>query len=883
MKVLHYIVFLILLLPFQVFSQNATLKGKVVHGNEPVLDAEISIPSMNYSAYVDIDGSFNIEVPSNQAFNIIVEAEGYQKYQASYQLKDDEVIRLRIKLKQELGTVYIDTVLKEPGLDTLPILKPGSLTSPMGNFEDLLKTGGIGVSSSNELSAGYNVRGGNFDENLVYVNDVEIYRPFLARSGQQEGLSFINPSMISSIRFSAGGFEARYGDKMSSVLDITYKRPTRFEGVVSTSILGADIQFGNESKNHLWSYNTGVRYRSNGYLFNALPTKGQYRPVFADFQSRITYSRGSWEHSFMGYGALNKYRIVPENAESEFGTVNEALRLSIFFEGQEISQFNTYLAAFRSRFISSNKKTKLRFIGSVFQTVESENFDILGQYFLDELERDISSEEFGESAYNRGVGSYIEHARNELNGTVYAVAHKGAHRFSNWELLWGGTYKHERIDDVLSEWNMLDSAGYSIPHVIDSVGYTQPALQPYQYLDLFEVVKANNTVSSHRAQGYAQSNFYTFKRKEITFLGRSETEDSTHTKDTTFESNAYLKLNIGVRSHYWSYNGQNVISPRVVTEYKPRWYYWNKNKLYRRSVAFRLTLGKYSQPAFYREYRSFNGILNPTIRAQNSYHIVIGGDYVFRLWDRPFKLTTEAYYKHLTDIVPYEVDNVKLRYFAENMATGYAYGADLKINGEFVKGIESWLTIGYLKTEEDIINDSYYTYFNDEGEEIISGYTANSVVSDSTLTEPGFIPRPTDQRVSIGLFFQDHMPKDLIPGSKIKWETFSINLNLIFGAALPYGPPNHDRWRDVLRTPPYRRVDIGFAKEILSQEQKDRKKEGSVLRKINKLKVSFEVFNLLDINNVISYNWIKDVNSRSYAVPSYLTSRRLNVRLTAIF
>ena len=501
MKVFHYIVFLVSILPLQFFGQNATLQGKVINGNEPVLDAEISIPSMNYSAYVDIDGSFNVTILSNQELIVIVTAEGYQEYKESFNLKDNETIRLRIKLKEELGTVYIDTILKEPGLDTLPVLKPGSLTSPMGNFEDLLKTGGIGVSSSNELSSGYNVRGGNFDENLVYVNDVEIYRPFLARSGQQEGLSFINPSMISSIRFSAGGFEAKYGDKMSSVLDITYKRPTSFGGIISASILGADVQFGNESKNHLWSYNTGVRYRSNGYLFNALPTKGQYKPVFADFQMRITYSRGNWEHSLMGYGALNKYRIVPENAESEFGTVNEALRLSVFFDGQEISQFNTYLAAFRSRYISTNKKTKLRFIGSTFQTIESENFDILGQYFLDELERDISAEEFGESAYNRGVGSYMEHARNELNGKVYSIAHKGEHRFRNWELLWGGTYKHERIDDVLSEWNMLDSAGYSIPHVSDSVGYTQPELQPYQFLELSEVVKATNFVSSHRAQG----------------------------------------------------------------------------------------------------------------------------------------------------------------------------------------------------------------------------------------------------------------------------------------------------------------------------------------------------------------------------------------------
>ena len=883
MKALLNIVLLTCTLTGISFGQSSILKGKVTHGSSPILDAEIIIESINVSAYVDVNGNFKLVVPSNQDLSVKIIAEGYQDYERVFNLEPDEVIKLRIKLDEELGTVYIDTVLKEPGLDTLPILKPGSLTSPMGNFEDMLKTGGIGVSSSNELSSGYNVRGGNFDENLVYVNDVEIYRPFLARSGQQEGLSFVNPSMISNIRFSAGGFEARYGDKMSSVLDITYKRPIKFGGVFSASLLGADVQFGNESKNHLWSYNTGIRYRSNGYLFNALPTKGQYRPVFTDIQTRITYSRGDWEHSFMGYSAMNKYRVVPENAESEFGTVNEALRLRVFFEGQEISQFNTYLGAFRSRYISPNDRTKLRFIGSVFQTIESENFDILGQYFLDELEKDISSDDFGESAYSRGVGSYIEHARNELNGTVFSFAHKGEHRFSNWELLWGGTYKHERIQDKLSEWNMLDSAGYSIPHVDDSVGYTDPAAQPYQYLELFEVVKAKNTVLSNRIQGYVQSNLYLHRKKEITFSGRYANNDTTVKKDTTFESNAYLKVNAGIRTHYWSYNGQNVISPRAVLEYKPRWYYWDESQLFRRSVSFRLSLGHYAQPAFYREYRDFYGTLNPEIRAQNSYHAVLGGDYVFRMWKRPFKLTMELYYKHLTDIVPYEVDNVKLRYFAENNATGYAYGADLKVNGEFVKGIESWLTVGYLKTEEDINNDFYYNYYNDEGERIIMGYTANNVVVDSQLIEPGYIPRPTDQRISVGLFFQDHMPKNLIPGSKIKWETLSVNLNLVFGAALPYGPPNHDRWRDVLRTPPYRRVDIGFAKEILSNEQKERKKAGSLLTKISKLKLSFEVFNLLDINNVIAYNWIKDVTGRSYAVPSYLTSRRINVRLTALF
>lgn len=875
-----YIIFLLFITNL-VSAQTATLKGVVVHGSEPILDAEVMVSEMSYRSYVGIEGEFNITVPANVSVTLKIEAEGYQDYRRQFKLSENQTLPLKIKLQPEMEVV-IDTMLVDGGLIPIDGLPPGSMVSTTGNFEDLIKTQ-LGVKSNNELSSGYNVRGGNFDENLVYVNDVEIYRPFLARSGQQEGLSFTNPNMISKILFSAGGFEARYGDKMSSVLDITYKRPVEFGGSLTASLLGGDLQFGNESKDHLWSYNIGTRYRSNGYLFNALPTKGQYRPVFADLQTRITYSRGDWEHSFMGYAALNKYRVVPESAESEFGTVNEALRLRVFFEGQEISQFNTYLGAFRSSYISANLKTRLRFIGSTFRTIESENFDILGQYFLDELEKDISSDEFGESAYNRGIGSYIEHARNELDATVFSFAHKGNHRFNKWEMLWGGTYKHERINDRLSEWNMLDSAGFSIPHVSDSVGYTDPSAQPYQYLELFEVIKARNQIFSNRIQGYLQGNFYVSRGKQIDYSGPSEIGDSTFIKDTSFVSNAFLKINAGVRTHYWDYNGQNVISPRVVLEYKPRWYLWRKDQLYRRTTAFRLSLGQYAQPAFYREYRDFNGNLNPEIRAQKSYHAVLGADYVFYMWGRKFKYTTEAYYKYLTDIVPYEVDNVKLRYFAENNADGYAYGLDMKVNGEFIKGIESWLTVGYLKTEEDIRDDFYYNYFNSDGEQIIAGFTANSEAVDSQLVEPGFIPRPTDQRISVGLFFQDHMPKDLIPGSKFKWETLSVNLNIVFGTALPYGPPNHDRWRDVLRTPPYRRVDIGFAKEILSQEQKDRKKEGSLLRKIHKMKLSVEVFNLLDINNVISYNWIKDVSGRSYAVPSYLTSRRLNVRLTTLF
>lgn len=869
---------LVLMAPFLSWNQTAMVTGHVTSSGVAVLDANIQIIETSKRATVDENGFFSIEVPADQNITFLVQAQGFHNFKKKLKLKAGTKKYIRCVMVSELPEVEVYGKQEIP-LYRLDPLKPGTVTV-LGNFEDRIKTE-LGVSSNNELSSGYNVRGGNFDENLIYVNDVEIYRPFLARSGQQEGLSFVNPNMVENILFSAGGFESRYGDKLSSVLDITYKKPTTFGGSATVSILGGDVQFGGVSKDNLLTYNAGVRYRANGYLFNALPTKGEYRPVFADLQTRITYDRGNVEHSLMGYLSLNRYRVVPETRETEFGTVNEALRLRVFFEGQEVSQFNTYLGAYRALW-TPTPKSDLRFIASVFRTVESENFDILGQYFLEELERDISSSEFGETAFSRGVGAFRDHARNELDATVYSFAHKGRQRIRKMELLWGVNFKHEHINDKLSEWHLLDSAGYSIPSVSDSVGYTDPNAQPYRYLELSEVVKARNQVTSNRLMGYLQANWVLTNKDSIKWSGKKRQGDSIVQQDTVIESTSFFKINAGVRSHFWDFNNQNVISPRVVLSYKPRWYHYKDSLFLRRNVSFRLSGGLYAQPPFYREYRDFNGDITSSIKAQQSIHIVAGGDYIFYLWGRPFKYTAEVYYKNMRDIIPYEIDNVRIRYFAENSAKAYAYGIDMKLNGQFIKGVESWITLGYLKTEEDLLNDLRTVNYNAAGKEIIPGFTNDDVVVSTEEIAPGYIPRPTDQRVSVGLFFQDRMPSQWNT-PKIRWETFSVNLNLVFGTGLPYGPPGRDRWRDILRSPPYRRVDIGFAKDILSPGKIERSAEKSIWKKMNELKVSLEVFNLLDINNTISYTWVEDVTGRTYSVPSYLTSRRINLKLTAIF
>ena len=705
-----------------------------------------------------------------------------------------------------------------------------------GGVEDLLKTL-PGVASNNELSSQYSVRGGNFDENLVYVNGIEIYRPFLIRAGQQEGLSFVNSALVSSILFSAGGFESKYGDKMSSVLDIQYKKPTSFGGSFQASLLGAQAHVEGISKNRKFTYLTGVRYKSNSYIFRGLETEGDYKPNFADVQALFAYRiSDKVELSFLGNYARNSYNVIPSSRQTEFGTIQEAYRLNIYFEGQEVDRFENYMGALSLDYYPKDN-LKLQFISSAFQTRESETFDILGEYFIGKLENQLDDEQFGEVVQAQGVGGFLDHARNYLKATVFNIEHKGYYDLSKHYLQWGVKYQHEFINDRLSEWELIDSAGYTIPEPPFTVGDPAPVYTPQ--LEMYSLYKADTTFQSNRYSAFIQNswNFH---------IGTA---------------NAYLIA--GIRGSYWDINKQFVLSPRLTLSVKPIW---------EQDILFRFSAGYYQQPPFYRELRDLQGRVNPAVRAQKSIHFVAGMDWDFIAWNRPFKFVTEAYYKVLDDLVPYVVDNVRIRYYGDNISHGYAYGLDMKVNGEFIKGIDSWFSFSLLKTSEDIEGDNYWEYYNEAGEEIIPGYTEDQVVADSAQFFPGYIPRPTDQRVHFALFFQDYIPRN---------PTWKMHIKLIFGSGLPFGPPNAPKYEHVYRTPAYRRVDIGFSKELIGGYSSFGPK--NPLKYIKSAWISLEVFNLFQIYNTISYILVKDKNGREYAVPNYLTPRLINLRLAVNF
>lgn len=886
MKFSFSILLLLLLLVLNSNAQStATLSGTLYNElNQPVVDANIKLLGTNKGTATNEKGEFSLTVPANEKFSIKYSSAQYWNRKLNYMLTPGENKKVRIILNYRTFDEHVVTY-RDPGtgaIEHFDIIPPSEMVGPGESLEQTLKFGNFGVSQNNELSAGYNVRGGNFNENLIYVNDIEVYRPFLARSGQQEGLSFINPYMVNDILFSAGGFDARYGDKLSSVLDITYSEattPKELNGSFTASLLGAAAHVEHNVSSR-FNFITGIRYRTNSYLLGALDTKGEYKPTFIDYQGMFNFNlTEKTKLSLFGTYSKNKFRVIPESRETNFGSINEALRFTVFYEGQEITEFETYMAA-TSLTHKPNDSLTLKFISSIYQTHESESFDLLGEYKLDELERDLGSDEHGEVAFNRGVGAFLNHARNELNATVANFYHKGTLRNKKHKIQWGAKYQHEIINDKISEWNQIDSARFNIPHPQDSVGYIDPTAQPYQYLTLSNVVKSKNDLRSNRVSGYIQDRYRLSLPTVVYFEDSIITKDTSYVIKDTIKTNKYFSTTFGIRGNYWDYNQQLVISPRVSFNFRPAWFYLRENEVYRRNVNFRFATGFYYQPPFYRETRNLQGEINPEIRAQKSIHFVLGSDYTFFMWERPFKLGAEMYYKHLSDIIPYEIDNVRIRYYGNNNAKGYSTGIDLKINGEFVKGIESYASLSFMKTEEDILDDYYYDYFNSDGEEIINGFTENDVVTDSIRYEPGNIPRPSDQRVSFALFFQDKMPEEWNT-EKVKWSTLKVNLTVVFGSALPYGPPGEDRYKDTLRSSFYKRVDIGFSKEFLTDKTKY--KDGSLWKKIDKMWLSFEVFNLLDISNTINYSWVKDVSGRQYAIPSFLTSRRLNLKLVAQF
>jgi len=766
-------------------------------------------------------------------------------------------------------------VVRQDGQNPFEIekLPPLNLKGIVGLERTLTLT--TAASSNNELTSNYNVRGGNYDENLVYVNGFQVFRPFLTRSGQQEGMSFIHSSLVEDVRFSAGGFAANYGDRLSSVLDITYKTADEFNASAMASLLGVEAHV-EEEVNTRFNFLVGARYRSNGYFLNTLPTKGAYNPVFADAQLLANYTLNEhWTWSFLGHFSTNAYRFAPQTSQSDFGTANEAYRLMIYFEGQEKSNFQTITSG--TSFKYTKDQLKLDFYALAFQSDEKEYFDILGQYYINELETDPSKEAYGDSIATLGVGGFLNHARNRLNAHIFSAYHNGSYLFRDSymdenmtqkrynQLAWGVQFQRDNFNDVLSEWRLIDSAGYSLPQT-----------EPSQII-LYETIKGNLALKGYRATAYTQwSNSWTkvSRQKEVGGNYTKNGEKRTW-KDTLEVSTQRFNFQLGLRGGYTSVNQEPYLTPRLSFSFAPAAYMWQNGQAVRRGLLFKLATGLYYQPPFYREFRTFDGQLALGVQAQKSFHFVAGSEFLFQMWGRqsPFKINTELYYKYLWDLNPYEIENVRTRYYANNDAVGYAYGLDVNVHGEFVEGIQSFFKLGLLSTKEDIKADQYIIYYNAAGERIIFGYSQDQTVADSVVIYPGYIPRPTDQWFTFGALVQDQMPG---------YEAFKVQMGLQYGSRLPYGPPDFNRYKDTLRMRAYFRVDLGLSYDLLHNRTESKIGQKG-WQQLDQAIISLEIFNILGVNNVLSKQWIQDVQGKFYSVPNYLTQRLFNLKMSFAF
>lgn len=800
-------------------AQTATLRGVLLDElNNPIENATISA-NLN-GTISNSNGFYILEIPSNKDINVEFSHINHKPVRVIFNLRNGQEFEFNPVLKidiEQIETVVI-TGTKRSVFEGVTTISPEIIRTIKGaqpGVENLLKTL-PGVNISNELSTQYSVRGGNFDENLVYVNGIEVYRPFLVRSGQQEGLSFVNTNMVQDVQFSAGGFQAKYGDKLSSVLDITYRKPTEFGLRTDFSLLGGSITAEGASKDNKFSALVGLRYRDNTLLVDAKETQTNYEPQFLDAQTYMNYKISpKFNLSFLGNITSNTYNYAPKTRQTNFGTIQNPIALLVFYEGQEQDAYSTYFGALNGSY-QVNENLNLQFIGSSFHTTEQEYFDILAQYRLGEVNSYIGDENLGEVEFSEGIGGQINHARNDLDALITTIEHRGDYKKNKNHFQWSIKYTNEDIRDRVVEWEVIDSAGFSInpPNLdqFDNQPYTPNTgpLAPYQN------IRATNSTTVQRLQAFAQWS----KRSS---LGSSE-----------------VFYNFGVRAHQWNVNGQNINSKQQMV-FSPRGQFSIKPNG-KKDMLYRLSGGLYYQPPFYRELRDVNGTINSNVKAQRSIHLVAGHEYSFKLWKRPFKLISEAYYKSLSDVNPYTVENVRIRYAANNNAKAYAYGLDVRLNGEFVAGTESWFSFGYLKTEEAI-----------GGKE--------------------FIARPMDQRLKFGVLFQDYIPQ--LPNMK-------MYLNLVYNTGVPGGSPSYaDVYSYQNRLPDYKRADIGMSYVIV--DAKNRAKNGWKKR-FKELSFGVEIFNIFDVQNSITNTWVRDVYSkRQYSIPNYLTPRVFNIRLNMRF
>ena len=803
---------------FQVFAQTARIKGVILdEGNQPI--PGINVTADGKTTATDETGFYQLTIPAGKKVLVTFLHTTFKRIAVVVELKpneDYEFNPVALTGTEQIGEVVVSSG-RNKRVQGITILEPGVIRKIPGanpGVENILKSL-PGVYSNNELSTQYAVRGGNYDENLVYVNEIEVYRPFLIRSGQQEGLSFTNTDLVQNVDFSSGGFQAKFGDRLSSVLDITYRTPKKFGASIEASLLGGSASVDWVSKDQRWMAITGVRYRDNSLFVNSQETQTNFRPTFADLQTNITFNASArWQWSFLGNASQNRYNYQPLTRQTNFGTVDEPIALQIFYQGQEKDRYDSYFGALKSVF-KVNDNFTLKFIGSLYHTIEQEYFDIFAAYFLGEIDANLGSETLGDVIFSRGVGTQLNHARNDLDVLIATAEIKGFNQLNSSQIEWGFKFNREDIRDRVVEWEVIDSAGFSLnPPVLDLPTNDQPYNPYVGPLVPYQNVRARNQVVIDRFSAFAQWN-----------------------KKSNWGSHE-VWYNAGIRSQFWNVdNGvttksQMVFSPRAQFAIKPNW---------DADMVFRISGGFYHQPPGYRELRDSLGFVRPGVKAQQSIHAVLGNDYSFRMWNRPFKLVSEAYYKSLSDVNTYTLENVRIRYRANNDATAYAYGLDVRLNGEFVPGTESWLSFGYLKTEENI---------NDRG----------------------FIARPTDQRLKFAMLFQDYMPN--LPSVK-------LYLNLVYNTGLPGGSPSYaDSYQYQTRLRDYRRADAGFF--YVLTEKNDHRPDGHWLKKMQDLSIGFEIFNLFNNQNAITNTWVRDVYTKNqYGIPNYMTTRVFNVKLTA--
>ena len=823
MKIRVPILFVSILFASFCFGQkSATVEGKVVDENEnPLSRVSVTILGQQKGILTSDSGRFDIKVPADKAFALVFSYSGYKTAQQNFLLNEGEHESITIRLEPVAGLMQEVIITEQRERTEVGLIKPNpksviNLPSPIMGIEGMLK---VFVGSNNELTSQYNVRGGSYDENLIYVNDFEIFRPYLVRSGQQEGLSFINPEMVRNINFYTGGFQARYGDKMSSVLDIQYNSPKKHAGSAYVGILEQGFHLEGLGNKNKISYVIGVRNRSNRNLLSRQETQGSYIPSSFDIQALVNYQFNSkWSTEVLGNFSQTKFTLIPEFSQitsgvfSPYFTAN--LGLDIYFEGRENDQYNTAMIGISSTY-QANKNVKLKWLVSRFENDEAENIDIAGAYIFGDRDFDKTSGSYGMIVNPLGAGINQTYARNHLNIVDYNVSHKGSLLQNKHLIQWGLGYDKTLINDRLNEWEYQDSAGYSLPY------------NPNVLL-MNKVLKSTADLNIDKLNGFIQDNI-------------------------VFNKNGHAyTIQAGTRFNYNSLNNQFLISPRIGASWKPKG---------DKDIVYRMALGFYDQPPFYRELRRHDGTLNTQLKAQRSLQGVIGLDYNFFGLNRPLRLTTEAYYKHMTDVVPYDIENVRIRYYGENSAKAYATGIEMRLFGELVKDAEIWISLGFMRTKENIENDFYKEYTLDSLNQPI----------DSITVEGGWFRRPTDRLITFGMFFQDYLSTN---------KNFKVYLSTLYGTNLPYNIPGSVKYRNALTIPPYMRVDIGFSALLLDTEKSNRRSH-SPFRNFDNIWASLEVFNLIDRENTISYMLIKDFQNNVFTMPNRLTPRLVNFKIVA--